>query len=141
MTVPLGPLLLANRSYSACKVPFGTVTLSFQSAFLFVISSDRSESRNLFAVDGADGKAGVAVGVGVELGRYGAARAGKERGVRPRKVHVVGRARPIVARSGLRLGGTVVIAGELKNYAVPGSFARKCDGVVLGVGDRGAGVI
>ena len=113
----------------------------FQRAFPFVILSERSESRNLFAVDGADGKAGVAVGVGVELWHYGAARAGKERGVRPRKVHVVGRARPIVARSGLRLGGTVVIAGKLKNYAVLGGFARKCDGVVIGVGDCGAGVV
>ena len=112
----------------------------FQRAFPFVILSERSESRNLFAVYGADGKAGVAVSVGVELGDA-AARAGKERGVRPRKVHVVGGARPIVARSGLRLGGTVVIAGELKNYAVLGGFARKCDGVVLGVGDRGAGVL
>ena len=78
MTVLQGPLLLAKARIALAKALSERSPCHFE-CLPFVFSSERSESRNLFAVYGADGKAGVAVGVGVELRGDSAACAGKER--------------------------------------------------------------
>ena len=97
MTVSQGPLLLAKARIALAKAlserspcHFECLPFVFSSEHIpFVISSERSESRNLFAVDGADGKAGVAVGVGVELRGDGGACAGKERRRAAKKLSIL----------------------------------------------------